>query len=291
MQITFKSLHESHFPLLLKWLMAPHVKEYWDQDVNWTLALIEAKYSSYARRYKIVDGIEKAIKAYIIEADKHPIGYIQAYNAHDFLPSTQLTHLPENLGAFDILVGEEEYLGKGIGSNAITEFLQKHADAYSHILADPDSNNITAIKCYEKAGFVKMLKQKDNDKIWMIWEKPGAQILEELKAREPIFHHPEKFGKSRQDIEAQMCDEFWEVGASGNVYTREDVIETLLERYNDPNYHDIWETKDFAFTKIAADNYLLTYVLIQGERKTRRSTIWRKADDQWKILYHQGTVV
>ena len=117
-------------------------------------------------------------------------------------------------------------------------------------------------------------------------------VLEELKAREPIFHHPEKFGKTKQDIEAQMCDEFWEVGASGNIYTKQDVIETLLERYSDPNYQDIWEAKEFELTQIALDNYLLTYNLVQNKtRHTQRSTIWRKVSSQWKILYHQGTVI
>jgi len=117
-------------------------------------------------------------------------------------------------------------------------------------------------------------------------------VLEELKAREPIFHHHEKFGKTKQDIEAQMCDEFWEVGASGNIYTKQDVIEILLERYSDPNYQDIWEAKDFELTQIALDNYLLTYNLLQNKtRHTKRSTIWRKVSSQWKILYHQGTVI
>jgi len=89
-----------------------------------------------------------------------------------------------------------------------------------------------------------------------------------------------------------MCDEFWEVGASGNVYTKQDVIETLLERYNNTDYKDIWEAKDFALTKIAPDHYLLTYVLIQDKtRVTRRSTLWRRVNGGWKILYHQGTIV
>ncbi|MBA3535019.1 MAG: DUF4440 domain-containing protein [Tatlockia sp.] len=90
----------------------------------------------------------------------------------------------------------------------------------------------------------------------------------------------------------QICDEFWEVGASGNVYTKQDVIETLVERYNDPTYQDIWETSNFEITQIAPDNYLLTYVLVQNKtRRTRRSTMWRKIDGHWKILYHQGTLI
>ena len=88
-----------------------------------------------------------------------------------------------------------------------------------------------------------------------------------------------------------MCDEFCEVGASGNFYTKQDVIETLLERYKNPDYQDIWEAKEFKLTKIATDNYFLTYFLIQDKtRVTRRSTLWRRVNCDWKILYHQGTL-
>ena len=119
----------------------------------------------------------------------------------------------------------------------------------------------------------------------------NSHVLEELKTREPIFHHPDKFGKTKRDIENQMCEEFWEVGASGNIYTREYVIDVLLKRYADPDYKDVWETKDFDLIQIAPDNYLVTYVLIQGDRITRRATIWRNVDGHWKIVYHQGTLV
>ena len=144
-------------------------------------------------------------------------------------------------------------------------------------------------------SFEQNLGQRD----WQAWlrlintaEISQQVILAQLKAREPIFHHPEKFGKTKQDIEAQMCDEFWEVGASGRVYTKQDVIETLLERYNNHYTCDIWEAKDFTLTKIAPDNYLLTYILVQDKtRVTRRSTIWRRVNGDWKILFHQGTVI
>ena len=118
------------------------------------------------------------------------------------------------------------------------------------------------------------------------------EIKLELIAREPIFHHPNKFGTTRHDILDLMCGEFWEVGASGKVYTKEEVIETLLERYADSNYQDIWEAKDFEIIEIAPNNYLIAYVFIQDKsRVTRRSTIWRYEDEKFKIVYHQGTIV
>lgn len=125
---------------------------------------------------------------------------------------------------------------------------------------------------------------------WKVLDE--SRILKELESREPVFHHPERFGNTVQDIENQMCDEFWKIGASGNVYTKQNVIEDLCKRYNDSNYQDIWETRDFKLIKIAPDNYLLTYILIQNKtRITRRSTIWRKVNDNWKILHHQKTLI
>lgn len=110
-------------------------------------------------------------------------------------------------------------------------------------------------------------------------------VLEELKAREPIFHCP-AFGTSRQDFDGMTDPDFWEVGASGRCYSRQYVIDTLVERHASP-HEDVWETSEFHCRELAPDTYLLTYRLVQGaSRITRRSTIWRKDEGQWKILYH-----
>jgi hypothetical protein len=115
-------------------------------------------------------------------------------------------------------------------------------------------------------------------------------VLDELMRREPIFHRPE-FGTARSDFETMTDPSFWEVGASGRRYSREYVLDSLEKRQENPP-EDIWETRDFHCREIAPDNYLLTYTLIQeGSRVTRRSTIWRRTAEGWKILYHQGTVV
>jgi hypothetical protein len=115
------------------------------------------------------------------------------------------------------------------------------------------------------------------------------EVLEELKLREPIFHHPE-FGTTRADYENMMDSEFWEVGASGRRYSREFVLDTLENRAPDPD-ESTWLTRDFQCREIAADNYLVTYTLAQGPRITRRATLWRRTAAGWKVLYHQGTLV
>ena len=66
----------------------------------------------------------------------------------------------------------------------------------------------------------------------------------------------------------------------------------VLEQRRDAHQVDVWETRDFHCRKLAGDVYLLTYTLLQDNtRLTRRSTIWQKTSDGWKIVYHQGTVV
>jgi len=116
-----------------------------------------------------------------------------------------------------------------------------------------------------------------------------AGVLAELIQREPIFHRPE-LGTTRGDFENMVEPDFWEVGASGRRYGREYVLDTLAERHRAP-HDDPWETRGFHCAEIAPDNYLLTYTLHQGERVTRRATLWRRRAGSWRIVYHQGTLV
>jgi hypothetical protein len=119
------------------------------------------------------------------------------------------------------------------------------------------------------------------------------ELLQELSSREPIFHRPE-LGNTRTDFEAMTEDGFWEVGASGRRYSREHVLDVLEDRHQVASHlalEDTWEAIDFACRELGSDTYLLTYTLQQGQRKTRRATVWRRSADDWKILFHQGTLV
>ena len=123
----------------------------------------------------------------------------------------------------------------------------------------------------------------------LVTDPRHQQTLQELMRREPIFHRPE-FGTTRGDFEKMTEIDFWEVGASGRRYSRAYVLDNLEKRYAEP-HDDPWETREFQCREVAPNNYLLTYTLIQGPRVTRRSTIWRRHGQDWKIVYHQGTIV
>ncbi len=130
-------------------------------------------------------------------------------------------------------------------------------------------------------------------KPWLTTDPGLRDVLEELRSREPIFHHPE-LGTRRTDFERMTAREFWEVGASGRRYSREHVLDVLEDRSRVASHlelEDTWQTVDFACRDLGGDTYLLTYTLLQGSRKTRRASLWRRSADGWKILFHQGTVV
>jgi hypothetical protein len=114
-------------------------------------------------------------------------------------------------------------------------------------------------------------------------------ILYELLPLEPIFHTRE-FGLTGPDFETRMAPDYWEVGASGRRYSREFILEFLAK--NPPVDAALvgWKCSDHSVRQLGADTYLFSYTLLQGERLTRRSTIWRKSNECWRILYHQGTI-
>lgn len=153
--ITFTPLQPDHFSLLFKWLETPHVKQWWDKDIAWTLERVEEKYTPYTQGYKPLNGVSKPMHAFIIEADSKPIGYIQYYNRHDFLPEGYHKDvLPDSLAAIDIYIGEPDAIGKGLGSYIITHFLEAFIwHNFDYCCVDPDKANRAAIKAYTKAGF------------------------------------------------------------------------------------------------------------------------------------------
>ncbi|WCR57620.1 GNAT family N-acetyltransferase [Wolbachia endosymbiont of Ctenocephalides felis wCfeJ] len=161
--ITFKALSAEHFLLLLKWLRTPHVKKWWDKDINWTLELIQKKYNTYVKGFKHLElkaqVIEKPMHAFIINCDGVDIGYIQYYNKHDFPPEQGYNTLllPESCAAIDLYIGELDYIGKQIGPQVLDVFLNELVfKTFENAFVDPDTSNIRAICAYEKVGFRKI---------------------------------------------------------------------------------------------------------------------------------------
>ena len=66
---------------------------------------------------------------------------------------------------FDIFIGEEDYLSKGIGSKVIDVLKDKIYDDYKadYIILRPFARNTRAVKCYMKNDFKKIDEYEGKD--------------------------------------------------------------------------------------------------------------------------------
>jgi hypothetical protein len=119
-----------------------------------------------------------------------------------------------------------------------------------------------------------------------------ARVLEELTVMEKKLHRPPREA-SRSDLEQLLAEDFHEIGASGQRYTREFALEELECRLNSPeDPNSRWEITNLHCQQFASDVYLLTYMLLQSNtRLTERSTVWKRTGEGWHALFHQGTLV
>lgn len=169
MNVSLRKLCEEDFSLLLKWLEAPHVKAWWDQDVVWDMAKVKDKYQSYVAGYKLVHGKKKPLAAYIIEVDAKSVGYIQYYAARDFIEERLLNDLPENTVAIDMYIGEFSALKCGVGSQSLSLLINEAlSSSFDVVIATPDKGNFAAIACYQRAGFQLYAENLEQNELWML---------------------------------------------------------------------------------------------------------------------------
>ena len=119
----------------------------------------------------------------------------------------------------------------------------------------------------------------------------AGSVADTLRGREPIFHRPEH-GTTRADFAAMTVPDYWEVGASGAVYDRQTLLDELERRFADPAYDPMQglELTEFAVREAGPNVWLATYALRQGDRHSRRVSVWRWSGGDWILVYHQGTV-
>ena len=121
------------------------------------------------------------------------------------------------------------------------------------------------------------------------------EIKEYLMKREPIFHHRE-YTNNRETVDNKMHSDFWEISASGKLYTRDFVLDYLEERYKnepiDEMIRENWKVLDFSVKQLSEDLYMVNYILDGQNRLTRRTTMWKgNINEGFKMLFHQGTVI
>ena len=118
---------------------------------------------------------------------------------------------------------------------------------------------------------------------------PG--LSEHLRKLEASMAEPE-VRRSPEQLGRLLADDFREFGGSGRVFNKEQIIEALQ---NQPLL-ELW-LDEFQVKCLSADLALVTY---RGHYKfpdaekvshSLRSSIWRKRDGRWEVVFHQGTPV
>jgi len=149
-EISFQPLSETHFAMLHRWLNEPHIKEWWGEE-GCTFSQVQDKYMP--RITKREPG-----SCYIFAAGAEPIGYIQNYWLQDYPEySSQLgIVVGAKTAAFDVFIGERNWLGRGVGALVMRQFLCEFIFGEmqaENCIVGPDETNSAAIKAYSKVGF------------------------------------------------------------------------------------------------------------------------------------------
>jgi aminoglycoside 6'-N-acetyltransferase len=146
-QISFRPLGRSDFPLLQKWLAAPHVAVWWNERFD--LDSLEAKYGP------CIDG-SHPVHVYLIQRAGVPVGWIQWYRWRDFPEHALQLGAGGATAGIDLAIGEIKWTGRGLGSVVIREFGENYIFAngeVSAIVADPAGSNLPSVNAFRKAGF------------------------------------------------------------------------------------------------------------------------------------------
>ncbi len=148
MNINLRKLDNSNdndFIKLHKWCSNKTVYEWFEQRI---LSLDEIK-NKYKK--KLNEGKQSL---FIIQCDGTEIGLIQLYKFDNDI-SNSLLDKYNNIYEFDIYIGEDNYLSKGIGSlviNYVKDYIYSNYNADA-IMLRPFKRNERAVKCYEKCHF------------------------------------------------------------------------------------------------------------------------------------------
>lgn len=100
------------------------------------------------------------------------------------------------------------------------------------------------------------------------------------------------FRKTPEKIAALLADEFIEIGKTGQIYNKQQVIESLA--IEAPITQSLM---DFRVLALAPDVVLVTYKISQQKLSetnsiySLRSSIWKLMDNRWQLVFHQGTLL
>lgn len=147
--LRFEPLTEARLPLLAAWRASAHVARWFHGPL--TAAQTAAKFLPRIRG-------EDPVSGFIVHADGAPVGYVQSYRVADQPDAAATIGVASNAHGIDVLVGDADALGRGLGTRIAREFSDRvlRTPGVEHVVTNPDCGNAAAIRMYEKAGFARI---------------------------------------------------------------------------------------------------------------------------------------
>jgi aminoglycoside 6'-N-acetyltransferase len=145
--IRFEPLTRNDLVQLHAWLQKPHVAAWWRGP--------ETPEQVEADHLPSIDGTEPSYH-YVIVVDGRPVGMIQWYLVSDFPEWEEILDVGEGVAGVDLLIGEEDATGRGLGPEVLRSFIAEvvFAKEKTHaVVAGVEPGNTRSLRAFEKAGF------------------------------------------------------------------------------------------------------------------------------------------
>lgn len=153
--IAFEPLRREHMPLMRDWLGREHVRRWWRDDIDESIAEYERE----------IGGGGDPTENYLIFLDGRPVGFIQTYLVSDYPEWDEIVEVGEGVAGVDLFVGEEDLTGRGLGSKILDRFVSEVVFGLPEttaVVATVEDANRRSWRAFEKAGF-RHVRDVDED--------------------------------------------------------------------------------------------------------------------------------
>jgi len=134
----FRPMTTADLPLVQRWLLEPHVAEWWHDPETFEFVSGDLDHPDMAQ--------------FIVTLDGRPFAYLQCYRMSDW--DSGFGPQPAGTRGIDQFIGEADMMGRGHGSAFVSAFIEELLrNGTPRVVLDPKPTNSRAIRAYEKAGF------------------------------------------------------------------------------------------------------------------------------------------
>jgi aminoglycoside 6'-N-acetyltransferase len=145
--IAFRPMREDDLPLLHDWLQRGHVKRWWRDTES---------YEQTLEHYGPALRGEEPTHHYVVAVDDRDVGMVQTYLASAYPEWAAIVGAGPGVAGLDILIGEKELIGRGVGAQVLAAFACRVAFASRDVracVATVEETNRRSWRAFEKAGF------------------------------------------------------------------------------------------------------------------------------------------